>query len=85
MCVPSPQASPASGAGIDQEEPGPREGLAARVASGPGLWLEELKGLDRRGLPGDLLAGGVIGEAAATAPHGHKLDRALTARTPCCA
>jgi hypothetical protein len=82
MCVPSPQASPASGAdsGKEGEEDRLREGLAARVASGPGLWLEELEGLDREGLLEQLLAGDVAGEAAATAPHGHKLDRVLTAK-----
>ena len=57
-----------------------RAGLAARVASGPGLWLRELEGLDREGLLEQLLGEGVIGEAAATAPHGHKLDRVLTAK-----
>ena len=80
MCVSPPQAGPAADADSGEEEDGPRAGLAARVASGPGLWLQELKGLDRKGLLEQLLAEGTIGEAAATAPHGHKLDRVLTAR-----
>lgn len=80
MCVPSPQASPAADADSGEDEDGLRAGLAARVASGPGLWLQELEGLDRKGLLEQLLAEGVIGEAAATAPHGRKLDRVLTAR-----
>jgi hypothetical protein len=82
MCVPSPQASPASGAdsGEKREQDRLREGLAARVASGPGLWLEELEGLDREGLLEQILAGDVASKAAATAPHGHKLDRVLTAK-----
>jgi hypothetical protein len=79
MRVSSPQASPAASE-LDDENPGLREGLAARVASGPGLWLQELEGLDRAGLLEQLLAEGTIGEAAATVPHGHKLDRALTAK-----
>ena len=79
MCVSSPQASPAADA--DSGEEGRlRADLAARVASGPGLWLEELEGLDREGLLEQLLTGDVIGGAVATALHGHKLDRALTAR-----
>ncbi len=83
MRVPSPQASPAAAADSGAEagdERSLREGLAARVASGPGLWLQEPEGLDRAGLLEQLLGEGVIGEAAATAPHGHKLDRVLTAK-----
>ena len=80
MCVPSPQASPAADADSGKEEDRLRAELAARVASGPGLWLEELEGLDREGLLEQLLAEGTIGEAAATAPHGHKLDRVLTVK-----
>ena len=82
MRVPSPQASPAAIAGSGAEagdERGLREGLAGRVASGPGLWLEELAGLGRAGLLEQLLAEGAVG-GAVTAPHGHKLDRVLTAR-----
>ena len=37
------------------------------------------EGLDREGLLEQLLGGGTIGEAV-TAPHGHKLDRVLTAK-----
>src|ERR1035437_7065043 len=80
MCVSSPQASPAADADSGEEEARLRAGLAARVSSGPGLWLEGLEGLDRAGLLEQLLAEGAIGEAAATAPHGHKLDRVLTAK-----
>src|SRR6266849_7282782 len=82
MCVSSLQASPAAVAdsGAGGEDDCLRAGLAARVASGPGLWLEELEGLDRGGLLEQLLGEGVAGEAAATAPHGHKLDRVLTAK-----
>src|SRR5487761_830547 len=82
MRVPSPQASPAAIAGSGAEagdERGLREGLAGRVASGPGLWLEELAGPDRAGPLEQLLAEGAVG-GAVTAPHGHKLDRVLTAR-----
>src|ERR1017187_9540894 len=73
MCVPSPQASPAADADCGEEEDRLRAGLAARVASGPGLWLQELEGLDRGGLLEQLLGEGVAGEAAGTAPYGHKL------------
>jgi hypothetical protein len=78
----SRKASPAveADAGTGEEGDRLREGLAARMASGPGLWLEELKGLDRRGLLEQLLAGDVTGEAVAAAPHGHRPDRVLTAR-----
>jgi hypothetical protein len=79
--VPSPQAGPAADADSgEEEEDRLGAGLAARVASGPGLWLEELEGLDREGLLEQLLAGDVAGQATATAPHGHKLDRVLTAK-----
>jgi hypothetical protein len=58
-----------------------REGLAARVAAGPGLWEDEawLAELRRDGLIGELLAGGVIGQAAAEGGHGHRAERALNA------
>ena len=82
MCVSSPQASTAAVADSREEKEAGRvrAGLAARVASGPGLWLQELEGLDREGLLEQLLAEGAIGEAAATAPHSHRLDRVLTAK-----
>src|ERR1700719_1199710 len=50
MCVSSPQASTAAVADSREEKEAGRlrAGLAARVASGPGLWLQELDGLDRR-------------------------------------
>jgi hypothetical protein len=59
----------------------PREGLAARVAAGPGLWEDEewLAELRRDGLIGELLAAGVIGRAAGEGGHGHRLERALNA------
>lgn len=55
-------------------------GLAARVASGPGFWMEWLAQLSRQGLLEDLLAGGVIARALREAPTGHKYDRVLTAK-----
>jgi hypothetical protein len=61
----------------------PRDGeaaLAARIASGPGLWTEWLAELDRQGLLEDLLADGVIARALREAPARHKYDRVLTAR-----
>jgi hypothetical protein len=81
MCVSSPKARPAAGTEAEEEDGRLRADLAARVLSGPGLWLDGLEDLDRRGLIEQLLAEGVIGEAAATAPHGHKLDRALNPKT----
>jgi len=89
MLVSSPQARPAvpaaKPAGHDHTEAGEedrlRADLASRVLSGPGLWLDWLGDLDRRGLIEELLAGGVIEEAVATAPHGHQLDRELNAKT----
>src|SRR6266568_2537632 len=82
MLVSSPQARPAVRAEAEEEEESSlRVGLASRVLSGPGLWLDWLEDLDRRGLIEDLLAEGVIEEAVATAPHGHQLDRALNAKT----
>jgi len=82
MLVSSSQARPAVAAAGPAGEEGSRlrAGLASRVLSGPGLWLEELEDLDRRGLIEELLADGVLDEAVATAPHGHQLDRALTAK-----
>ena len=83
MRVQSPQAGPAAGADPgtgDGGEGSLREGLAGRVASGPGLWLGELEGLDRESLLERLLGDGTVGGAAAAAAHGHKLDRVLTAK-----
>jgi hypothetical protein len=59
----------------------PQEGLAARVAAGPGLWEDEdwLAELRRDGLIGELLTSGVIGQAAAGGGHAHRLERALNA------
>jgi hypothetical protein len=96
MLVSSPQARPAvsaakragllAGHGHTEagEEDRLRADLASRVLSGPGLWLGWLGKLERRGLIEELLADGVIDQAA-TAPHGHQLDRELNAKTtlPC--
>ena len=79
--VSSPQGRPAVPAGAE-EESGLRADLASRVLSGPELWADWLEDLDRPGLLEQLLAGGVIDEAAATAPDGHQLDRALNAKHP---
>ena len=58
----------------------PGAGLATRVAAGPGRWQDEdwLADLRRESLPESLLADGTIA-AAASAEHGHKLERALNA------
>jgi hypothetical protein len=50
------------------------------VVAGPGLRADWLEDIDRRGLIEELLADGVIEEAAASAPHDHQLDRALNAK-----
>jgi hypothetical protein len=54
--------------------------LAARVAAGPGPWEDEgwLADLRRESLLESLLADGTVA-AAASAEHGHKLERALNA------
>src|SRR5215469_16462699 len=61
--------------------PGLEEGLAARVAAGPGLWEDEewLSELRRDGLVSELLADGVLARAAAEGGHGCRIERALTA------
>ena len=61
--------------------PGAEEGLAARVAAGPGLWEDEewLSELRRDGMVSELLAGGVLARAAAGGGHGCRIERALTA------
>src|SRR5438046_516923 len=56
---------------------GPREGLAERVLSGPGLWLDWLEELQRESLLEELLADGVIARALEEASHGHSYDRTL--------
>jgi Insertion element 4 transposase N-terminal len=56
-----------------------RADLAGLVISGPGLregWLADMR---REGLLGKLVGSGVSGEAVASAGHGHRLDRRLTA------
>ncbi|MGI8447417.1 MAG: transposase domain-containing protein [Streptosporangiaceae bacterium] len=57
-----------------------RAGLATRVLSGPGLWLDWLEELDRASLLEELLDGDVISRALAQAPHGHAYDSTLNAR-----
>ena len=76
MLVPGPSTAPAGRDAGEPPEAG--EGLAARVAAGPGLWEDEdwLADLRRESLPGSLLAGGTIA-AAAGAEHQHKQERAL--------
>jgi DDE family transposase/transposase IS4-like protein len=64
----------------DGDDAVPREDLAARVLSGPGLWLDWLEELDRASLLEDLLAGDVIGRALAEAPHGHAYDCTLNGK-----
>jgi hypothetical protein len=59
---------------------GPCPELAARVLSGPGLWLDWLGELDRQSLLEQLLAGDVIARALADAPHSHAYDRTLTGK-----
>ena len=78
MLVPGPSTAPAGQ--VPGEPPEAGEGLAARVAAGPGLrededWLADLR---RESLPESLLAGGTIAAAAAAA-HAHKQERALNA------
>lgn len=71
-------AAPPSGTGA--ADAFPRAGLAERLLSGPGLWLDWLEELDRASLLEVLLAGDVIGRAVAGVPHGHAYDRTLTAK-----
>jgi hypothetical protein len=71
---------PAAGAEAEDEESRLQAGLGSRILSGPGLWLDWLEEIDRRGLVEELLAEGIIDQAVATAPHGHQLDRALNAK-----
>ena len=61
------------------EEDAVPDGLAARVASGPGFWTDWLAEPDRQGLLEDLLADGVIARALREAPTGHRYDRVLRA------
>jgi hypothetical protein len=83
MLMPSPLAMAAAGAEAEDEDEESRlqAGLASRILSGPGLWLDWLEEIDRRGLAGELLAEGITDQAVATAPHGHQLDRELNAKT----
>ena len=75
MTVPVPSTAAAGdGAGA------PENGLAARVAAGPGAWEDEewLADLRRESLLESLMADGAIA-AAASAGHAHKQERALSA------
>jgi hypothetical protein len=58
MLMPSPLAMPAAEA--EAEESRLQAGLASRILSGPGLWLDWLEEIDRRGLVERLLAEGII-------------------------
>src|SRR5207248_5478552 len=66
--------------------PAPRGGdsgaaeMAARIASGPGFWMDWLADLGRQGLLEELLAEDVITRALREAPSDHKYDRVLTAK-----
>ena len=74
-------APSAVSAGQGGDGPRPEEGLAVRVAAGPGLWEDEgwLAELRRDGLIAELLASGIMTQAAAEGGHACRLDRALTA------
>lgn len=67
-------------AGSASPDPPVPDGMAARVASGPGFWTEWLSELSRQGLLEALLAEDVIARALREAPTGHKYDRALGAK-----
>jgi len=69
-----PSAPPGDGDAV------PGAGLAGRVLSGPGMWLDWLGELQRESLLEDLLADGVIARALEEAPHRHAYDRTLTAK-----
>jgi hypothetical protein len=58
--MPSPLAMPAAEAEAEDEESRLQAGLASRILSGPGLWLDWLEEIDRRGLVERLLAEGII-------------------------
>jgi hypothetical protein len=75
MTVPVPSTVASDDAAVPEENP-----LAARVAAGPGAWEDEewLADLRREPLLESLMADGTIA-AAASADHGHKLERALNA------
>jgi DDE family transposase/transposase IS4-like protein len=76
----SPVSAVRAGQGGGDVPAGSAEGLLARAAAGPGFWEEWFGELRREGLIAELLADGVIAAAVAKAEHGHKLDRALTAK-----
>jgi hypothetical protein len=59
MLMLSPLAMSAAGAEAEGEESRLQAGLASRIVSGSGLWLDWLEEIDRRGLAGELLAEGL--------------------------
>jgi hypothetical protein len=71
---------PASTPAVPQGENGEAAEMAARLASGPGFWMEWLAELGREGLLEELLASDVIARALRDAPAGHRYDRVLTAK-----
>ena len=73
-----PSSIPPAAAGDGDAVPG--TGLAGRVLSGPGLWLDWLEELQRESLLEELLADGAIARALEEAPHGHAYDRTLTGK-----
>ena len=78
MLITPSSISPAPAAAGDDADPG--ADLAARVLSGPGLWLDWLEEPDRASLLEELLADDVISQALAEAPHGHSYDSTLNGR-----
>jgi hypothetical protein len=74
----APRSIPPAASGGDAAFPD--DELAARVASGPGLWTDWLADLSRQGLLEDLLADDVIARALREAPSGHSYDRTLNAK-----
>jgi hypothetical protein len=73
-----PAVSPSIQPG-DDDDGFPCTAQAARVASGPGFWMEWLAELNRAGLLEELLAQDVVARALREAPAGHRYDRVLTA------
>jgi Insertion element 4 transposase N-terminal len=73
-----PSSIPPAAAGDGDAVPG--AGLADRVLSGPGLWLDWPEELQRESLLEELLAEGAIARALEEAPHRHSYDRTLTGK-----
>lgn len=80
--MPAQSAMPCDLPSIDSECPEALipDGMAARVAAGPGFWAEWLSELSREGLLEALLAEDVIARALREAPTGHRYDSALDAK-----